>query len=203
MRAPATSPALGHSLNTRPAPLRFLVLSLLVPLIIAGLWSCGSDAGDPDKTKTYSAHGITFDYPANWKKKELESKTAKAANAQWNLDGILLTEDDVIAVQAYKLTLSITPAVFRDNQQDIIAEVSQVTAGHEVLSDPEVTEVAGLPAITYSVSATSTGGKDVISQLFFVFKDDLEYFINCQATEKRLDEVEAACHKVVDSFAIK
>ena len=176
---------------------------LLVIVAVAGFSSCGGDSGDPNKTKTYSAHGITFDFPANWKRQKLESKTEKAANAQWDLEGLVLTEDDVISVQAYKLTLAITPAVFNENQQDIVDEVTRTTAGHDTLSDPEVTNVAGLPAITYRVAATSTRGRDVTSQLFFIFKDEMEYFINCQATEKRQDDVDAACQKVVDSLAIQ
>lgn len=190
-------------MKSRPIRTRLPILLFVFVLTLAGLSACGGDSGDPNGTKTYSAHGITFDFPANWKQQKLESKTEKAANAQWDLEGLVLTEDDVISVQAYQLTLAITSVVFDENRQDIVDEVVKTTAGHDMLADPEVMEVAGLPAITYRVAATSARGRDVTSQLYFVFKDDMEYFINCQATDKRRDDVDTACQKVVESLAIR
>jgi PsbP-like protein len=175
-------------------------------LFLAGLSfsvSCGSGGGDANSISTYSKHGVTFEYPGKWKAQALESNDAKATNELWSVDGIVLTQNDVISVQGYQLTTKITQDVFDQNTQDIIDELLKVTAGHDVLADPQVTKLAGLPAVTYDVAATSTHGKDVRTKMYFGFKDDVEYFISCQATPEKQADVDKVCQRAVDTIAIK
>lgn len=165
--------------------------------------SCGDSGGDPNSTKTYDKHGITFEYPGNWKTGKLEVKSEPSGNELWSSEGLVLTNDDVISVQGYKLNVKITPEVFKANTKDLIDDVLSVTEGHKTLSDPTTTQVGGLPAITYDIAATSTGGKAVQSKLYFIFKDDTEYFFNCQAAPANQEKVDAACERVTGSFKVK
>jgi hypothetical protein len=53
------------------------------------------------------------------------------------------------------------------------------------------------------VSLRSSDGQPLQSRMIFVFDGTTEYFLNCQFTRERAEEIKRGCEQVVKSFHVE
>jgi uncharacterized RDD family membrane protein YckC len=161
-------------------------------------------ATDEDKgAKTYRGHGVSFDYPADWRETSPESAVSGGAgNELWNT-AIALGERDAVTVAAYRLNVPVTAQNLDAVKPELAAVVQQAAGqlGGAVQSGPEEFTMAGLPGHRFRITGT-VDGTAIQSTLVFAFDGTTEYFVNCQHTAEKAEEIEQGCEQIVQTFAV-
>jgi uncharacterized RDD family membrane protein YckC len=180
----------------RAVPVRRRGLAL-VPLAVVLLAAAGLlayRATSAGNTRTYRAHGVSFDYPAGWQDETgYVTGTSGAVPTLWTIVVGPGTPHDGIVVQASRVSFAVTA-------QNIDAAVHHLEslmqqAGLAVLGTPEKITMAGLPGLRFRVTETGSASTRV-----FAFNGATEYVVDCQYTAAKAAEVTRACDEVVGSF---
>ncbi len=151
-----------------------------------------------DGAKTYRGHGVSFDYPVGWMEASTQSEEA---NALWGRS-FAAGEYDAALVGAYQLDASVTA----DNLDLVMPELEEAVrqfaeqSGGTVRAGPGYSTVAGKPTVRYQATGTVDGTPYEIT-LQYIFDGTTEYYVNCQHTDERADEIERGCEQILSSFA--
>jgi hypothetical protein len=176
---------------------------LLLCLAIAG---CGGDdggdgsgggSGEPAAdTASFDADGfeITFDYPEEMQLREEVTVNESAGAEAAETVAVAYDEDDAIVVQRFDLNIEVN----EDNLDMAKTELDGVIAQ----IDPEAgsgerVDVGGFPGFEYDLALEEPAGAR--SRYTVIFDGNVEYIINCQATEERREDMAAACETALGS----
>ena len=192
-----------------PKPKLILVFLFIA---IAGA-ACSEDAPEPRVTSedddqqsvaTYEENGVSFEYPGEWDEFPAEaSSTSTGSNELWSAT-VGPDKTNLVNVTAYQLNIEVTEENLGSIEAELDGVITDVVdrAGGEITSGPDVDEVAGFPAYTYTWEDVEVEGEPKDSSAYFIFNGDLEYFFNCQFSSDRQDEVMAGCAQILDSFLV-
>jgi hypothetical protein len=168
-----------------------------IALCTVALAGCGGSSSD---TATFDEDGysIVFEHPSSFEEIDDVSIASTAGAASKDTKARGLDERNLLIVSRYDLNVSVT----EENVADVKAELDDVIsrAADQELSGTEI-EVGGLPGYEYAFDLDSR--PPVTSRFIVVFDDREEYTLNCQSTEERREEVEAACQQAVDTLTKK
>lgn len=170
---------------------------LLLCLAVAG---CGGDDGGGDgpspDTASFDADGfdITFDYPEEMELEDEVTVNESAGAEATETVAVAFDEDDAIVVQRFDLQIEVT----EDNLDMAKTELDGVIAQ----IDPEAgsgerVDVGGFPGFEYDLALEQPEGAR--SRYTVIFDGDVEYIINCQATDERREDMAAACETALGS----
>jgi uncharacterized RDD family membrane protein YckC len=170
-------------------------VSTLVLVVGGSVVYAASDGG----TKTYRSHGVSFDYPAGWTEANAQSEEA---NALWGRS-FAAGEYDAALVGAYQLDASVTAQNLDLVMPDLEEAVRQFAeqSGGTVRAGPGYSSVAGKPAVRYEATGTVDGTPYEIT-LQYIFDGTTQYYVNCQHTDERADEIERGCEQIVQTFTL-
>lgn len=111
---------------------------------------------------------------------------------------------DIVGISAYKLSLPITKTNLPRYKRLIQTTVLQLAlrSGGQLLSAGKRITMGGFPGYTFDVAVPSSGGGTLQSHIVMVFKQRIEYFVNCQhlADGPLAAEVTAGCTQLTSSF---
>lgn len=183
--------------------MRFLLLALLLLCLVAagcGGGDSGGGGGDGGgssaDTASFDADGfdITFDYPEEMQLREEVTVNESAGAEATETVALAYDEDDAIVVQRFDLNLEIT----EDNLDMAKTELDGVIAQ----IDPEAgsgerVDVGSFPGFEYDLELQEPAGGR--SRYTVIFDGNVEYIINCQATDERREDIAAACETALGS----
>lgn len=175
-----------------------------VPLAVVLLAAAGLSAyraSSPGSTQTYRAHGVSFDYPAGWQEESgyTAGTSAGGAPTLWSAAVSPGTWDDVIAVDAYRVSPAVTAQNFDAFASDLESVIRQ--SGVTVQGTPQKVTMAGLPGLRLRFTGTAHGSR-YASTAVFAFNGTTEYEVNCQYTSGMAAQVQEACDQVTGSFQV-
>ena len=152
--------------------------------------------------KTYSANGVSFQYPAAWK--DLTSQVSFNAQSQtsnqvWNVD---LGPDptNLVDVTAYSNT-GVTPSNLVKMTPTVAAQIRGLLPGATV-KGPFAVTMGGLKGLRFEASSKLRDGTPYASTFILVFDPTTEYFVNCQSTADRAAEIAVGCSQIQQTFAV-
>lgn len=185
-------------MRARRTRARLAVLLLLLAVLVAG---CGGDdstesgsGGDGGKTFSDDRFSLTFTYPGEMKKGEVNKVEESAGGGKAVARAAVgLDSDNAILLTKYDLNVAVTAANLPDVLPELDGVVSRL-AGAPVSG--EVTEVGGLPAAQYDVVALDEPAEGE-SRLVYLFDQAVEYQVNCQSTPAKRAELNAACDQAL------
>jgi hypothetical protein len=171
------------------------VASALV-LVMAG--SVVYVAVSAEKEKTNHAHGVTFDYPADW-----EEFSAPAGNDKLWTTRLGIGGENLVIVNAYQLNVSVTA----ENLDEVKTEFTQVLQqtfeqlDGTIQAGPEEITMAGKPGLRYKATGT-VDGTPIESTIVVAFDGTIEYFFNCQYTQENSAEITQGCDQIMRTFKL-
>jgi uncharacterized RDD family membrane protein YckC len=201
--AAKTSVARGLPIRRRGLTAALVASSLILALVLSVVSVAVS--GEED-TSTYRAHGVSFEYPADWQDVTDEVTFATEEGEENELWTVALgvSDVDIVDITAYRLTTPITA----DNLDAVEAEVTLLVRGlfeqmdGAVQDGPEEITMAGMPGLQYRGDGKRSDGTPIESTLTFAFDGTTEYFVNCQNGRARSAEIERGCSQVISTFEI-
>jgi uncharacterized RDD family membrane protein YckC len=197
----------AHTAVARALPVRHRWLAL-VPLAVVLLAAAGLSvyrASSAGSNRTYRAHGVSFDYPADWFNEGPQmDKSSGDANKLWTTAVGPGTQHDLIIVEAFRQNPPVTAANLDAVTPTLQSDVQQVfaQAGGGLQAGPEKITMAGIPGLRFQGTGITADGSRYTSTLVFTFNGATEYFVNCQYTPAKAAEVKSACDQVVGSFQV-
>lgn len=178
-----------------------LASSLVLVLAASVVYVAVSDEGD----KTYRAHGVSFDYPAGWGEGRFQTLASSrgGGNELWST-AVGLGEIDIVSVTAYRLNISVTAQNLDSVMPELASLVQQLAEQlvGAVQGGPEQLTVAGLPGARFRITGTMQGAA-IQETLVFAFDDTTEYYLNCQHTAEKTEEIERGCQQIVRTFTLQ
>lgn len=196
---------------------RHFRLLAVLGVLGAALVGCGSDGGGStpaaDKSGTTKPakltgavftdadFGFNFSYPKDWTVGELKGDAdlsagpKPAARAAVGFD-----EQNAILLARYDLRAAVTAADLPDLMPDLNGIVTQF-AGTPYSGT--ITDINGLPAVSYdefALPADSDGRRSLVT---FVFDGDKEYELNCQSTADGNQRVREGCDQMLSTLRKK
>ena len=166
-------------------------VALIVLLSVVPVVACQPTSAPPE-TKTYTGHGVSFDYPKDWIKVGAEDPEALWIVAfQERGSGI---EPGVVVV-AYHME-GMTLREFEEASPWVFANVNYTTP----IID---TTINGRDAIRYSWTAEFEGSP-VRGEDMYITKDyEVVYFVGCYSLTSEYSTSQDAFNMLLDSFEIE
>jgi PsbP-like protein len=168
--------------------------ALLICLVVLAA-GCGSERGD----ETFAGEGYSFTYPGEWDELKSEMGVQRGDPVSQATVGPG-THSDGLVVLVYRIPVSINEQNFMQFTDAAAQDVAESFDG-QILAGPTRLRVAGLPAFRLDVSSTNNG-QALQSNMVFFFDGKTEYFLNCQLTQERADEMKRGCEQAVNSFKV-
>ena len=171
-----------------------VLLALALSAIALALVACGSES---EGTFDHEGFPFTFEYPADFEPADdVDIDTNLGASAD-EVAAILLTDDDLIALQHFTLQQTINPSNLGAAKREFDRLFQQVDPN----VDSQASKVAGIPALTIDqIDVPSI--EDGQSRYVALLDGDQEYLINCQWTPAREEEIEQACDMALDTLTL-
>jgi hypothetical protein len=182
-------------------------LSLVLLLLSLAFAGCGGDDSGDDgdggsgsgasaETASFDADGfdITFDYPEDMDLREEVTVNESAGAEATETVALAFDEDDAIVVQRFDLNIEITDenlAMAKTELDGVIAQIDPEAGSGEPV------DVGGFPGFEYDLALEQPEGAR--SRYTVIFDGDVEYIINCQATDERREDMAAACETALGS----
>ena len=188
----------------RPQPIRprSLALAPLVLVLLAVIGLVGYRANWPD-TKTYRAHGVSFDYPTSWQEIEVEPVgSADSAERLWIASVGSAESLDLVSITAYRLRSPVA-----QNVDQVRTDLVQAVRGRyerlggALQAGPEDATVGGMPGFRFRGTAI-VEGSPVENTVVLVFDGTTQYEVECQHTRGNAAEVQRACDQVMRTFTV-
>lgn len=167
-------------------------------LVCLTLAACGGD-GD----KTFEGDGYSFRYPGSW------SQRAPAAPAQGTDIPVLLFGPregaDRLLLNVSRVGLSITESNIDSVSDQFAGEVEEMFRQSQgrLTKAPTRLTAGGLPALRFEGSGVTPEGVRVRTLVTVVFDGRTQYFLSCQYTPERAEEIKRGCDQVVESFQVE
>ena len=150
---------------------------------------------------TDTRFAFNFRYPKGWEQVEVESEpdltaggrpTARVAVGFDNDNGVLLSR--------FELSDVVTAEELPDQVSELDGIFSQF-AGRPMSGT--VTEVGGIPAVSYEEFALPGDPNQRSSRVVVLFDGDVEYQLNCQSTPEGLDQLNEGCDQMLATLRKK
>lgn len=184
--------------------MRFLSTALLLLCLLAAGCGGGDDSdgggggdGDsPAQTASFDADGfdITFDYPQDLQLRDEVTVNESAGAEATETVALAYDEDDAIVVQRFDLNIEITDENLDMAKTELDAVIAQIDPQ---AGSGERVDIGEFPGFEYDLELEQpeTGR----SRYTVIFDGDVEYIINCQATDERREDIAAACETALGS----
>jgi hypothetical protein len=184
-----------------------LSLTVLVCLAFAACGGEGDDGGAAGGggDKTFEGDGYSFTYPGEWDELEGEARFSQPGQQTTSVYFGPTEGANVLGLDAGRVGVSITEANVDEITDQFAAELDQVfrQAQGRITEGPTRLTVGGLPALRFEGSALNPDDVRVLSQVTAVFDGVTQYFLNCQFTPERAEEMQRGCEQVVESFQVE
>jgi uncharacterized RDD family membrane protein YckC len=198
----AAGTGIARAVRMRHRGLAAAGLASSLVLVLAGSVVYAAASDQQEGAQTYRGNGVSFDYPAGWSEGTTENR-AETGDALWEVAFGPAQEKSLVTVAAYRLNMPVT-AENLDAAKAEVEELIQGLAKQEggtVRAGPEEITAAGKPGLRFQVTAT-VDGTSLQSTLVFIFDGTTEYYLNCQRTAERAEEIERGCEQIVRTFKV-
>lgn len=207
----------------RKGVLLLVLLAVVLSALVLSVAACGGEeattvsaaAGGITDAKTYtdSTYGFNFKYPGAWKIDDGTTTDATAGASSTGSVGAFdpdgaKAEDifiDLMVVSTYKLNQAISDSdipALKSELEGVLSDLESQATDAKIVTPLAETTAAGLKG--YSVTYTFTkGGVPATSQLYFLFKGDMEYQLITQAATENWAKNQATFSAMVASFTAK
>jgi hypothetical protein len=173
-----------------------VALSAAVVSGSATLVSCGG----AESEKTFAGEGYAFTYPGGWE--QVQSKIGvRQGSSSSSVTLAPGNGSDGLLVEVYRVPDPVTKRNIKRVSATVAEQAEQGFEDGRVVAGPTVGTVADRPAFRLELSFTD-GSQPLHSQMIFLFEGTTEYFLNCQFTQERAEEMKRVCEQVVNSFQL-
>lgn len=152
---------------------------------------------------SFSANGISLNYPKTWQKQTGSFTPPAGIDLLWT-QGFTLDFDNGAGVAAANIGTAVPEqlleAVARQNLEPAIRSAVEAAGGS--LTGPAKIEISGRTALSYEISGVSFGRAVSDVSLAAIPSGTIIYFIACQKTPEHAEEVDAGCQTIRESFTI-
>lgn len=161
----------------------------------------GQTASNPG-TRTFHAHGISFEYPGNWVTFETQTPDPQQAASQKSQDVVGLDDLNIVSITA--LLVPRSDQGFSAWNQQVMSQFNDAFAqsGIQVKSGPDKILLGGEKSLRWKVRQPSGIGYVLDTTLVVMFRGDTEYYVRCQHTAARAPEMDRGCDQVLSSFKL-
>ncbi len=177
-----------------------------VPPATASGGASASPASSPSASAaTYSADGVSFDYPQGWQILNLTATSASTnGTVVWQKAFGPGAGSDFVSVTDYSLSASVTDANIDQQEPQTTATITSTfqQAGGSLTSGPDKITMGGLPALGYAGTAADPDGNQVSIRMVLAYDGTTEYFVNCQESQTGAGTMAAACDQIIGSFTL-
>ena len=180
---------------------------MLIVILSVAAASCGvrsrvdlAHSPSAPSSRTFSGHGIFFQYPGNWVAFDSPSPDPQQGTNQRSQDVVGLDDLNIVSVTE----LSVPQAeqgtsAWSDEMVSRFADAF-VESGIDVKSGPQRVRLGGAKGLRWNISQPSGVGYVLDTTLVVMFRGETEYFIRCQHTSERAPEMNRGCDQVLTSF---
>jgi len=181
-----------------------LLLALVVCVLAAGTGCSNTRVTREESatTTTFEGNGVTFEHPPDWETLSGVEDAASTGDMRWQHE-IGIDSTNYISVRGYDLGGKVTEENIDDLESDITSQIAALVeeTGGSLEGNAERSTIDGLPALTYRATGITTVADETVdSTLVLIFDGKTEYFIDCQATEDRAEEIAAGCDQVIETI---
>lgn len=195
------------------------VLAILLVLVLAGCTGEGDRApGSPSggrviptptvsatapQGRAFSGNGVSFVYPGRWEELEMTETSASAGRQLWD-EAVGIDDVNFVWVAGYERDGAITSDNVQEHADRIGREIGApfAQAGGDLVSGPEIADLAGLPALSFVGSAVNPSGATVVNRLVVAFDGTTEYFVNCQYDDTGERAIVRGCERILSTFDV-
>ena len=180
--------------SAKSMTLRRIGRVFLPALLLAGLAGCSGN--------TFNEHGISFQYPEEWQEIPGVQFRSSTAGNQVARETIGLDTRNWATIAIYRINVPITAANLANFKDQITASIRDLTrrANGRIEGGPHRVTMGTFPGFRYEISGRSPDGVRVFSRIVLVFDETTEYFLNCQHTAARTEEIQAGCDEIMETF---
>lgn len=194
---------------TGPSRAWIWIVAAVIAVLVGGVavMSLSGDDGTTSETgdsQRFSAHGVSFDYPAGWQDFGPASFEVNSGDVQWSESfGIEAGANGAIVTEyALKKDVSSVSGEALRAELDRLFASTVGQAGGELTQPISPTTVNGMDG--YEVSFTSTtGGADLTTDMVLVFRGTQQWNIQCQYVAADRQDVLPGCQQIEDTFTIE
>jgi uncharacterized RDD family membrane protein YckC len=160
-----------------------------------------------DAAKTYRGHGVSFEYPAEWREaSKVQVAAGGGGNLLWAIGvGVEVGTNlvNLVGVEAYRLDRPVTAENLAEAKPEAATALRQLfeQVGGAMQSGPEELTVGGLPALRFRGTAT-VEATPIETTVVFVFDHTTQYAIGCQYTPDKATEIQRGCDQIVRTFKV-
>ena len=159
------------------------------------LAACGGPA-------TYSAGGVTFQYPHGWKV-ILAPATTPGSLGVTTRFGVGLDSANVVILVSTHLAQSIGAQDTASTEQSVIQALSSSAKSRgATVQGPGAGRLGGFDGLGLTIVGLQLEGQVVDSRVIIVINGDIEYLLNCQATQDQAEAIGKGCAQVIETFSI-
>ncbi|MFN2471500.1 MAG: hypothetical protein ABR583_11050 [Gaiellaceae bacterium] len=172
-----------------------LVLFAVAALALAG---CGGSSDSGPETFSDDEFNVTFEYPGEFDRVDDINVASTAGGSAKARKGVGLDDHNLIILTRFDLNIAITESNLAKTKEEIDTVVGQA-AGSKVSG--ERTEAGGMPGYEYRFPITEPVNGE--SRFIVLFDGKTEYTLNCQSTDEKRSDVEAACAMALETIELK
>jgi len=154
---------------------------------------------------TYSANGVSFDYPQGWQSLNITASSASTnGTSVWQEAFGPGPGSDFVSVTDYSLSASVTADNIDQQEPPTTSSITSLfqQAGGSLASGPDKITMGGLPALGYAGTAVDPDGNQVNIRMVLAYDGTTEYYVNCQGSQAAAGAIAAACDQIVGSFSL-
>ncbi|MGI9023523.1 MAG: hypothetical protein ACR2HV_09900 [Acidimicrobiales bacterium] len=145
--------------------------------------------------------GFNFRYPPEWREGEFAYDPDQTAGVQPAASAAIgFDEDNSVFLTRYDLAQPVGSAELPDQLNELNGVITRF-AGET--SSGTMTEIGGLPAVTFEEFALQDDPDDRRSRVVFLFDGKVEYEVNCQSTPDGRDEMSRGCDQILSTLGRK
>jgi hypothetical protein len=154
-------------------------------------------------SQTFNGHGVSFQYPADWKPFTVSGTSASQGNQVWS-ESFGIDSGNFVTVSQYTVGLAITPSNIDQHSSELTTQIQNLftQAGGSMQSGPVKLTMGGFPALGYSGTAVNPQAMSVKTKIVLAFNGTTEYFVNCQSTGTDTSALDAGCQQIVTTFTV-
>lgn len=171
--------------------------SLVVAIAIAAILA--SACGGPH---TYSSGGVTFQYPHSWKT-VLAPATTPGQTGITTRVGVGVDAANLVVLVSTKLAGALSAQDTASTEQSVMQALSASAKQRgATVQGPTAAALGGFDGLGLTIVGLQLGGQKVVSRVIVMVNGDVEYLLNCQATEGSAVEIGKGCAQVIETFTI-
>jgi PsbP-like protein len=153
--------------------------------------------------QTFNGHGVSFQYPSDWKPINISGESASQGSEVWS-EAFGIDDGNFALVRQYSVNLSITPSNIDQHTSELTTQIQNLftQAGGSMQSGPTKLTMGGFPALGYSGTAVNPQAVSVKTRIVLAFNGTTEYFVNCQSSGSDTSALDTGCDQIVSTFTV-